>query len=467
MNIHGTTSVVSVDEVAEPYRLEFVALDEANRSNRKPVAVKFTELRSRFADRPELLTPENTEELVLEVLKLLQFGPDPKNRGTLLQLQFKPEKPTRPQVSAPSKKKSTRVGKKTKKVDLGVVMPLGVTVACKGLPNDNMQAVVFVKNKTATKYKLVGKSEAIASSEPSFEKVFEIDSYEKVDRELKVEIVGDEDKAVGNVTVDLSLFASLPNGEVELKLSNDGTAVEGATVTLKQVEVDLRRPVSSRKQAISRGGVTMVVNGEKEQFLYTVTDAGSKWNFAFYLQKTTKTYDAEVALEDFPDLSQQLGVEPPELSSKPTKAEWVARLLPLFTTVSGSKLGVVFNAPLTIKLACRELQKADAEGEVDAVVRAVLASDKQELDLGTTEQISGNSPDFKETITARMPGKGQALVFSLFDSADGKLTDDDVIGTARVDGEGMYELIATNRLEVKLNNREGVAVGKSSLILSL
>lgn len=465
IDINGVNSVVSVYELTEPFRLEIVALDDQNLSNRKPVAIQFSELRARYRDNLDLLTPERTDDLVMELLKLLQFGPDPKNRGTLLQLQFKPEKPQHKPRHTSRKTKSK--GKKLQ-VDYGEVMPINVKVSCSGLPETSTHAVVSLKNKNAVDFKVLGNSEVVKdTTSPSFSKSFSLDTYEKMDRELRVEIVGAH-KPLGAVTVAMSLFTALPSGEVELKMvDEDGNSVADAMVTL--TKVDDKEPKSSRKQAITRGGVTMLVRGEQEQFLYTVTVDQNNWCFSFYLQSSKETYEAKVSEAEFENLENQLNVGSLELSTKSSQADWAGALLPLFSTQEEeSNISVVFNVPIPVTVECRDLQKEGSDASVDALVRCVMQTGNVEVEMGTTEKLSDNNPCFTTAIEAKKLGKGQTLVLSVFDvGADGKLTDDDVIGFAEVSQEALSELLTTKELTLKLNNRDGVQAGKSTMVLRL
>jgi len=72
IEIDGLQSICSVYERLRPFRLEIIAVDEEEKkSDLQPVVIKFSELRSRFEDQPDILKPENTEDLVFELIKKL------------------------------------------------------------------------------------------------------------------------------------------------------------------------------------------------------------------------------------------------------------------------------------------------------------------------------------------------------------------------------------------------------------
>lgn len=84
VKVGGIKCTLSAYERLKPFCLEFRALDEGGRSDRSPVRVSFTDLRTRFSQRLDLLEPENTTALVLAILPALYWV----EQGPLFSLQI-------------------------------------------------------------------------------------------------------------------------------------------------------------------------------------------------------------------------------------------------------------------------------------------------------------------------------------------------------------------------------------------
>jgi len=71
IRVGGIYSTLSVYERLRPFRLDFVARDDGGRSTLSPVSLPFRDLKRVFADRPDVLAPENTNLLVRCILPAL------------------------------------------------------------------------------------------------------------------------------------------------------------------------------------------------------------------------------------------------------------------------------------------------------------------------------------------------------------------------------------------------------------
>lgn len=291
LSIRGVTSTLSVYERLNPFRLEFVALDERCLSSKNAVSIKFGDLRDRFHDDVDILKPERTDDLVAAVLPDLFFVKHGKN----LQLCYKEGGPgdddkailadEQPPGSAAAAAAGDEIGDDSyddesdaggggkKDVDTGEVSPVSITIRCKDMPffktNQGYIVVLYAKNEEGSKYEWVGRTEVksgTSGQSPIFSTELFVDMYEKLDRELKFTILGvsttkklankQEAKGatvVGDATVKLSQFLALPNGKLSLDVKNNGRS--NGTIQLYNPQCDNPEPEeeSAKKPPNSAG----------------------------------------------------------------------------------------------------------------------------------------------------------------------------------------------------------------------
>jgi len=466
IEIDGIDSIVSVYEInapGKPFQLQIAALDtENNLSNKRPVMIKMSDLRVRFKANLDILKPENTENLVHELLALFTFGPDPKSPGKAIQLMFKPEKPSSAR-KASSKKRSAK-----KKIDTGVVIPLSLRVACSGLAGDAPAKVIAkIKTTNESTYATVGTTEELQDDSPSFAKIFQIDAYEKVDRELLLQaVLGGE--VLGEVTIGLKQYQALPTGKIELGLLKDGSPV-GAKIVLSSAEEEEER-VSSGSDSARRKAATICRGGidiDGISFLYSVVDEDNKWSFQMYHQKTTKTIAVPVLVSDFPALSKKLNssISLEFGDDKVKKKPFAELLLPLFTTngKADNDLQIEFNKNSTnVRFECKDLQGAN-EAEVAPFVRISKVSADKETVVGTGAMKRGTDGAFTNELC--LPNKIYSYTVRLYDvAADQKITDDDLIAVAELTAAQIDSAI-DSPATLELKTSDGATVAKSSMTI--
>lgn len=444
LNIDGVNSIVSVYEISDPFRLEFIALDENQLSNKRPVAMKFSDLRTRFKGRPDLLKPENTDSLVLEILKLMHYGPDSKNQDRI-QLQWRPEKPTSGRRTKGGKKGKSSKPKSARKetprkdvgeVDVGEVMPVDLRVACRGLAGgDACKVALAIKNVNASAYGAVGSTEESKDENPIYEKKFAVDSYEKVDRELRVQVIG-SGGVVGEATVTLGMFLALPNGKVELKLLDSNGKSSGGVVLLStgdQEPLESSRPASLKKLPLAEGNTTI----DGHEFTYSVAESGSEWMFSMKHDASSKTFDIAV----------------------PTSEGGPKAQLALFSAVGkDGSLQVLFGKKETVAVSCSDLQK-EGGSAVEPLVRVTIG----DALVAETEKGNSNDPTFNKAITLVV---GQSYTFSLYDVAGASITDDDLVGVVTLQGDELTEVVSgSGSVTCKFTGPTGESIAKSTMTI--
>lgn len=446
LDIDGVNSIVSVYEISDPFRLEVIALDENQLSNKRPLPMKFSDLRLKFKSRPDLLKPENTDSLVLELLKLLHYGPDPKNEDHI-QLQWRPEKPTSGRRTKGGKKGKSSKPKSARKetppkdvgeVDVGEVMPVDLRVACRGLAGgDACKLALAIKNVNASAYSAVGSTEESGDENPIYKKKFAVDSYEKVDRELRVQVIG-SGGVVGEATVTLGMFLALPNGKVELKLLDSNGKSNGGVVLLSTGDQEPApakapsRPASAKKQPLDVGNMTI----DGHEFTYSVADSGSERTFSLKHDKSSKTFDIAV----------------------PASGEPKAQLA-LFSAVGkDDSLQVLFGKKETVTVSCSDLQK-EGGSAVEPLVRVTIG----DALVAETEKGNSNDPTFNKAITVVV---GQSYTFSLYDVAGASITDDDLVGVVTLQGDELTEVVSgSGSVTCKFAGPTGESIAKSTMTI--
>ncbi len=170
IRIGGVQSTLSVYERLKPFRLDFVARDDAGRSNLRPVSIPFRDLRHIFADEPDLLAPDNTEALVASVVPALWWF----EQGPAFVLQLSPEAIVTPKKAAQTAEEQARA-----EAEGTEIVTMQFQLACINLPISQRlsktDAAVFVWQHREDRFEYLDRTECVLSSRsPAFQKIVQI-----------------------------------------------------------------------------------------------------------------------------------------------------------------------------------------------------------------------------------------------------------------------------------------------------
>lgn len=338
IDINGVNSTLSVYERLNPFRLEFIALDQEERSTKEATSITFAELRTMYKDQPDILKPENTDDLVSALLPNLYFVVHPDDEDLLL-LQFKIGGPSADDAVAASQDADDYTdaeteGGQTGRLDTGEVSPVSIGMSCSNVPKDiDGEFFVALKAKNEDPSGTVEVQFSEGSADAVFASPMVINMYEKIERELTFSLYStggqkfNRSKAqaniesgayffVGETSIPLRDFLLLPDGKIELKLLKEGQPVaDGFVIRLENKQSDddtysesteLPENMAAKDPAavLSKGGQKI----GKNEFLYQVTEAetGRHWVFNLYLRSTGQTFEHAVPISDFSRLKIRL-----------------------------------------------------------------------------------------------------------------------------------------------------------------